>query len=361
MEPRERYKKDLEKEGFHYDADQEAAVEQTQRLYDVLLSSPVESVGFWGRIKRRKQKPIRGLYFWGSVGRGKTYLMDSFHYCLPFTEKRRVHFHHFMQDIHDVLKTLPKSPDPLPIVAKKIAESTRVLCLDEFHVHDIADAILMAGLLQALFDNGVTLVMTSNVAIDDLYKNGLQRELFLHAIELLKVNTQEVCLANGTDYRCAALEKSGTYHIVQDIDSEQILTPHFQAISPIPGTQNEVLLINHRSINSIALADDVGWFHFSALCDVPLSAPDYIEIAKRFHTVLISDVPIMGEGQDDMAKRFIHLIDALYDHGVKIIVTAHSEPASLYRGRLLAFAFERTVSRLLEMGSKKYLQLSHRY
>ena len=359
MTPRERYQIDLQKDGFIADPQQEKAVGFTQQLYHELIARDAYQPGLFDRLLKREPADIKGLYFWGGSGRGKTYLMDCFYECLPFQRKHRVHFHRFMLDIHEQLRSLPKSPNPLIIVANRIAEKVQVLCLDEFHVHDIADAMLMAGLLQALFDKGVTLVATSNIAIDDLYLNGLQRERFLHAIELLHQHTKEVELESGTDYRFSILEKSQCYYVATKEAGENIIAQQFDKLTPAPPKHNRAIEINSRNIRYKALADDVIWFDFNELCNTPRSANDYIQIAQSHHTVFISNIFHMSESHDNVAKRFVHLIDALYDHNVKLIAVAEAEPHHIYTGRRMAFAFERTVSRLSEMGSKNYLALPH--
>ena len=359
MTPKERYLLDQERLGFHADASQAQAVEHLQALYDRLLL-PVKPPGLFDKFLRRRPGAVEGLYIWGGVGRGKTYLMDTFYDALPLDAKQRLHFHRFMKQIHEALQVLPKTPDPLPRVAAKVAEEVRVLCLDEFHVHDIGDAMLLAGFLEALFAEGVTLVTTSNIPPDQLYRNGLQRERFLPAIELIKKHTVELHLDGGRDYRAELLERSGTYHIATGPESEQILQKQYARL--VAGAEGEQgpLEINHRQIATVARADDVVWFDFPAICATPRSAADYLEIARMFHTVLIADVPVLDEATDDVAKRFIHLIDALYDHHVKVILTAATAAADLYQGQRHAFTFQRTISRLQEMASERYLAEAHR-
>ncbi len=357
MGPIDKFHEKLKLQNFKYDAAQEQAVQLIQQLYDELLATPQIKPRWWHKIVKKDCRPVRGLYFWGGVGRGKTFLMDCFFEVLPFKNKRRIHFHRFMLDIHQQLRELPKTPNPLPLVAKKISNNVRVLCLDEFHVHDITDAMLLTGLFKSLFEYGVTLFATSNVKINDLYKNGLQRDLFLPTIDYLNCNTEEFELRSSEDFRLLQLEKSGTYHI--DSAAKNIMTEHFNALAPSNRSNLASITINHRSMAIIALANDVVWFNFESICMQAHAAPDYLEIAQMFHTVLISDIPVLTESEDDAAKRFIHLIDALYDHKVKLVVSAEVMPFELYTGKRLKFAFERTVSRLTEMASKKYLALPH--
>ncbi len=355
--PIELFHEKLKLQNFKHDSAQERAVQQIQKLYDDILSRPQIRPTWWRKILNQDTTPVCGLYFWGGVGRGKTFLMDCFFEVLPIQNKRRIHFHRFMLEIHEQLRDLPKTPNPLPIVAKMIADEVRVLCLDEFHVHDITDAMLLTGLFKSLFENGVTLFATSNVKINDLYKNGLQRELFLPTIDYLNKNTKEFELLANEDFRLLQLEKSGTYHI--DGDLKKIMTEHFRNLAPASSSYGEDIIINHRKIATVALANDVVWFEFSSICMQAHAAPDYLEIAQTFHTVLISDVPVLTESEDDAAKRFIHLIDALYDHKVKLVVTTSVLPIELYTGKRLKFAFERTISRLTEMASNKYLAMPH--
>lgn len=358
--PQERYRSDLERNGFVYDPQQAAAVEQTQRLYEELIVANEQRPGLLARLFDRRPKPVRGMYIWGGTGRGKTYLMDCFYDCLPFRNKHRVHYHRFMIDIHARLRNLPRSPDPLVVIANEIADQLKVLCLDEFHVHDIADAMLLGGLLRALFDKGVTLVATSNIPIDDLYKNGLQRERFMFAIELLKQYTHEVDLQQGTDYRFRLLEASQKFYVAGPEEGDKLIAAAIEQMAPDTLKHDRQLTVNKRSIAYRALADDVIWFDFNALCNTPRSANDYIQIAQQFHTIYISNIFRMSEAHDSIAKRFVHLIDALYDHNVKLVAAAEVPPAELYAGGRIAFAFERAISRIAEMGSANYLALPHR-
>ncbi len=348
----------FDKPGFSPDAAQQQAIARFQQLYQA-LNSEQPKTGLIGRLLKRKPDAINGLYIWGGVGRGKTYLMDHFFEALPFTEKRRMHFHRFMQEIHNELTTLPKSPDPLAIIAKRLADKTRLLCLDEFHVQDIGDAMLLAGFLKTIFENGVTLVTTSNIPADELYKNGLQRERFLAAIELIKQHTEELHLDGDKDYRTELLERTGTYHLSNN-NTETLMKQQFQSLAPDNITMAATIHINKRDINAVAMSDDVVWFDFSAICETPRSASDYLEIARDYHTVMISSTPILSEAKDDVAQRFIHLVDALYDHSVKTIISADCRPSELYSGKRHAFAFRRTISRLQEMASEVYLSKAHR-
>ena len=360
LSPIERYRRDLAA-GMQVDAAQAQAMDYLQGIYLALKQSNTHKASWFGRLLSKKEERIRGLYLWGGVGRGKTYLMDTFYESVDMAQKRRVHFHHFIKEIHEQLSLLPKSPNPMSIIARRLAEQYRLLCLDEFFVDDIADAMLLVGLLPDLFKQGVVLVTTSNIEADELYKNGLQRLHFLKVIEELKQHTYVLKLGGGTDYRLKLLERAGTYHQIQDArQSEALLLKQFQQLVPEHERIANHVEINHRNIETKALSLDQVWFDFAAICETPRSAADYVEIAREYHTVLIGLVPEMGEAKEDVAKRFMHLIDALYDHNVKLVITARVEPDELYTGRRIRDGFQRTASRLHEMGSQAYLCLPHR-
>jgi len=337
-----------------------------QQAADLLLSlhctlvrePPVEPRrGLLGHIRNRISgpvAPVRGLYFWGGVGRGKTYLMDWFMEDLELAGKRRIHFHHFMREVHDIMSRLPKQPDPLEVVADRLRAEARVLCLDEFLVTDITDAMLLHGLLKALFSRGVTLVTTANTAPDDLYRNGLQRQLFLPAIDLLKEHTQVFELDGGTDYRLRALAEEGVFFLDRE-DGERHLAEYFHRLTGGHEVGASDFQVNGRSFPVRGLGMDVAWFDFAALCGTMRSASDYIEIAREYHTVLLSGVPLLGQKQDDASRRFLHLVDEFYDQRVKLIMSAAAPVAQLYEGGMKDFAHERLISRLIEMQSREYL------
>ena len=366
LTPLECYYRDINQQGFNNDPAQKIAVEHTQRLYDQLnktVTTQNQDPSIFRSLFRRKKTTnnscVKGLYFWGGVGRGKTYLLDNFFNCLPLLEKDRIHFHRFMQSVHRELKSVKNTQDPLKIVANQIAGNVKVICLDEFHVSDITDAMLLGKLLQALFDNGVCLLATSNEHPDQLYMGGLQRERFLPAIELLKTNTEIVNVDNGIDYRFRVLEKAEIYHSPLDELSAEKLSTYFEQLSPESGTVGQEIEIEGRLIKTIKVADSIAWFDFTALCDGPRGAADYIEIARMYQTVLLSNVPVMEVNKDDQARRFITMIDEFYDRNVKLIITAEVKPECLYSGKRLAQSFKRTVSRLQEMGTKEYLARQH--
>lgn len=360
--PIDKYTSDLEQEEFNFDPAQKAAVMHMQKLFEALLEQSSKS-NFFQKIKSifkiQNNQQIKGLYFWGGVGRGKTYLVDSFYECLPFEDKVRIHFHRFMQNIHKELKSLDNVENPLIIIAQRLSEQTRILCFDEFHVSDITDAMLLGGLLEALFERGVVLVATSNQHPDQLYLGGLQRERFLPAIELIKENTDVVNLDSGVDYRLQFLDHAEIYHAPLDDMADAILEDDFNHISPDVGSRGESLEIEGRSIQTIRCGDGVVWFDFKALCDGPRGAADYIELARQYQTVLISNIPIMDDYENDILKRFITLVDEFYDRNVKLIITAASNPEGLYKGKRLIEPFKRTISRLEEMRTHDYLAKQH--
>ncbi len=369
MTPWDRYQADLAKPNFSHDPAQEAAVRALQDLYlrleDASASSQTAAQRGLGRLLQRLKPvepppPVRGLYLWGGVGRGKTYLMDTFYDCLPFADKQRMHFHRFMHMVHGRLKEIRDQQDPLRLVAREFAGSTRVLCFDEFFVSDITDAMLLGGLLDELFRRGLTLVATSNIPPKDLYRNGLQRERFLPAIRLLEQHTEVMNVDGGTDYRLRYLEQAEIFHAPLDEAAEEMLEEEFEQLSPEQGKRDTTIAIEGRRIPVRALADDVVWFDFAALCDGPRSQTDYMEVAREFHTVLLSGVPVLDVTMENQARRFISLVDEFYDRNVKLIITAAAEPENLYRGQRLRFEFERTVSRLLEMQSREYLGRAHK-
>jgi cell division protein ZapE len=364
--PLQRYEKDLQREEFVEDPAQRAVVEKLDALYHRLVAAE-EAVArrttlqrLWSTWRGRQPEAIRGLYLWGGVGRGKTYLVDNFHECLPFKRKLRVHFHRFMQRVHAELTELEGESDPLESIADRLAAETRVICFDEFFVSDITDAMILGGLMEALFSRGVTLVATSNIVPDELYRDGLQRQRFLPAIELVKRHTEVVNVDSGIDYRLRALEQAELYHHPLDEEANISLLRSFERLAPEPGRQWDRLLVNGRYFSSRWVADDVVWFEFSELCDSPRSQNDYIELARIYHAVLVGNVPRMGAESDDQARRFINLVDEFYDRNVKLILSAEVPIPELYGGGRLEFEFQRTVSRLQEMQSHEYLGRSHR-
>lgn len=362
--PWERYQQDLERPDFQRDSAQEDAVGRLQSLYDKLVDAESDRnkamTKLRLKLKKGKEEPIKGLYFWGGVGRGKTYLMDTFYESLPFERKMRVHFHRFMQRVHNELKALKGEKNPLQLVSKKFADETRVICFDEFFVSDIGDAMILATLMEGLFSRGVTLVCTSNIVPDGLYKDGLQRARFLPAIELVKKYTDVVNVDGGVDYRLRTLEQAELFHAPLDEAADVSLRTSFDALAVEAGKHSKTMEINGRKIPAQAHADDVVWFDFKDVCDGPRSQNDYIELARQFHAIIISNVPILGKEKDDQARRFINMVDEFYDRNVKVIMSAEAPITELYAGGRLGFEFERTESRLLEMQSREYLEAPHK-
>lgn len=365
MTPLERYQHDLDEGSLQPDAAQAEAVQRLQKVFDELVSATPKESGSLLKKLFKRQEPIaspKGLYFWGGVGRGKTYLMDAFYDSLPFEQKMRVHFHRFMQMAHRKLKELSGQKNPLQILAREMKADNRVICFDEFFVSDITDAMILGGLMGELFNLGVTLVATSNIVPDDLYKDGLQRQRFLPVIELLKQHTDVLNVDGGVDYRLRVLEQAEIYHYPLDAGANDSLMDSFMQLAPDLETitEGERVEIEGRSLTTVRCDDDIVWFEFSELCDGPRSQNDYIEIARLYHAVLLSNVPVLGGSKDDQARRFINLVDEFYDRNVKLIVSAEASIVELYSGGRLSFEFERTQSRLLEMQSHDYLARPHK-
>jgi cell division protein ZapE len=304
--------------------------------------------------------PLTGLYLWGGVGRGKTWLMDLFFESLPSGQARRLHFHRFMYDVHARLAQIRQQRSPLEHIAQALARATRVLCLDELQVSDIADAMILAGLFDGLFRRGVTLVATSNVPPAELYKDGLQRQRFLPAIGLLEHHLEVARLAGVIDYRLRQLTQAGIYLVSGAPDTGARLAALFAALADHHTQAGRVIEIEGRPIAVIRAAGGAVWFDFEALCAGPRSQNDYIEIAREYQSVIVSDVPALDAARDDEARRFIALIDELYDRNVNLIVSAVAPAAQLYRGERLREPFARTTSRLIEMQSEEYLAREHR-
>ncbi|MBL8503392.1 MAG: AFG1 family ATPase [Rhodocyclaceae bacterium] len=340
------------------DAAQQAAAERLQRLYDELVAFKHQR-----RSKLRKllvNPPLpRGTYLWGGVGRGKSLLMDCFFDTVPYQRKRRVHFHAFMREVHERLRALKNEEDPLLKVADRIARETRLMCFDEFHVSDIADAMILGRLMEALFERGVVFCLTSNYPPDGLYPNGLQRHNFLPTITLLKERLDVLEVDGGIDYRLRALEKVEVFHVPADAEGEAKMEAAFREISGGEGHRRPVNILE-RELPVERRAIGVIWFDFPTLCMGPRSQNDYLEIARRYHTVFLSGVPRMTREMANEARRFTWLVDVFYDHKVKLVMTADCEAAGLYREGPQSGEFQRTVSRLVEMRSRDYLGAQHR-
>ena len=361
MTPLQKYQQDLTRDDFQHDAAQEFAVKQLQRLFDDFVKRKPAAPSLWQRLRgiSVEATPLTGLYFWGGVGRGKTYLVDTFYECLPTTRKMRIHFHRFMHRVHEELKLLKGVSDPLEKVADKFKQETDILCFDEFFVSDITDAMILGTLMQALFARGITLVATSNIEPDGLYRNGLQRARFLPAIALIKQHTQVVNVDSGIDYRLRTLEKAEIYHYPLDSVADENLAQYFMALSVEPRQQQVQIEVANRKLQTRREADGIVWFDFSELCETARSQYDYMELSRCYHTVLMSGVKQMGRQNDDVARRFIALVDEFYERHVKLIVSAEVALEQLYADGILNFEFKRCISRLQEMQSRDYLARPH--
>jgi cell division protein ZapE len=349
--------------GFAPDAEQELAARELQRVHDGLHPETRGSRGLLGLLDRRRI--VRGVYLWGGVGRGKSFLMDSFFAYAALPRKKRIHFHRFMQEIHKALAAHQGQESPMALVARDIAAVADVLCLDEFHVTDITDAMLMRRLVEGLLAEGVVLLTTSNFAPDELYQHGLQRGQFLPAIELIKSRMTVVNVDAGTDYRLRELEKAGTYHTGADADRH--LDAAFGHIASESG-DDVPLDIEDRLIRVRRQAPGIAWFDFTELCAGPRGKPDYIELARRYHTVLVSGVPRFTAAAGDTLRRFVWLVDEFYDRRVKLMLAAAVPVGALvaaaadsdgFQAHLNASLKERLVSRLTEMQTRQYLAQPH--
>jgi cell division protein ZapE len=350
---------------LEFDAQQLDTAVRLDRLGAGLLESS-RSIGERVRAQLRwlpaptARAPLRGMYLWGGVGRGKTLLMDWFYESLRFPRRERSHFYRFMRQVHAELRSVKRRAQPLETVAERLAQRARIICLDEFFVADIADAMILAGLFQGLFRRGVTLVATSNTAPQDLYKDGLQRERFLPAIELLQSHVEAVHLDGGIDYRLRQLEQAPTYLDSRREETAAELRRRFAALAGDSAAGPRVLSIEDRGIAALAVGAGMAWFEFKELCEGPRSQDDYIDLARLYHTIFISNIPEFTATDEDAARRFIAAIDEFYDRGVKVVVSAAAAPAALYRGDRLQLEFQRAASRLVEMQTQHYLACQHR-
>lgn len=365
MTPLSLYQADQQKPHFFADAAQAEAIQYLQRLYLELQAqntSEKPKSGLMSRFFKReteKKTHIKGLYFYGGVGRGKTYLMDLFFHSLDTERKSRLHFHHFMLRVHKELGLLAGQKNPLVKIAKKFASETDLICFDEFFVDDITDAMILGGMFEALFAEGVVLVATSNIHPSDLYRNGLQRARFLPAIALIEKHCEIYNLDGGKDYRLDRLTQAEIYHYPLGRDAKVLLDNTFESLANGDKVYNEALIINGRDIETNAYSVDTLLIDCDSLCDGPRAVADYIELAIVYRTILLANVPQMNIQKNDMARRFIAMVDEFYNHHVVLIISAEVDVYNLYSGDKLAFEFQRCISRLLEMQSKEYLQKAH--
>lgn len=352
------YQQSLAKRGFVSDAAQWRAVERLQRLYDEWTAYKARRNTAWKRVLVKPPLP-KGVYLWGGVGRGKSFLMDSFYRCVPLVRKRRVHFHHFMREIHRELNEVKSTEDPIAEVAARVAKRYRLICFDEFHVSDIADAMILGRFLDRVMDRGVVFCMTSNYAPDQLYPNGLQRERFMPTIDLIMERMDVLEVDAGNDYRRRALEQVRVYHTPLDAASAAALEAIFASLKDVE-EETHPLDVEGREIPYRKRAGGLVWFDFAALCGGARSYTDYVDLTRRFHSVILSGIPRMSAQNSDSARRFTWLVDIFYDERVKLICSAETVPEQLYTtgpvGETASVEFARTVSRLTEMQSMDYLQ-----
>lgn len=352
------YQQSLEHRGFVSDAAQWRAVERLQRLYE-------EWTAYKARrdtaIKRLLVKPPlpKGVYLWGEVGRGKSFLMDAFYRCVPLVRKRRVHFHHFMREIHRELDALKGVEDPIAALAEQTRKRYRLICFDEFHVSDIADAMILGRYLEQVMERGVEFVMTSNYHPDRLYYNGLQRDRFLPAIGVIKSRLDVIEVDNGVDYRRRAMEQVQVYHSPLGAEADRALESVFASLADVV-EERQPLDVEGREIPYVRRAGGLVWFDFQALCGGPRSYADYVDLAVRFHTVILSNIPRMGPANADAARRFTWLVDVFYDSRLKLLCSAETVPEALFAdggdAKTAAAEFARAVSRLIEMQGAQYLR-----
>jgi cell division protein ZapE len=355
----QRFESLLAEHGFTPDAAQRYAADRLDDLASRLVDSGRRPTpAFWNRWWKGPAVATRGIYLWGGVGRGKTMLVDLFA-ATTGARIQRLHFHHFMQAVHGRLKTLRQSAreNPLATVAREFASQISVLCLDELYVSDIADAMILGTLFDAMSTHGITLVITSNVPPSGLYPDGLQRNRFLPTIALLENLTEVIEVEAGIDYRLRRLQKAPLYTLETD-NSDERPAQRFRELAMSVGSGSGSIDVEGRQISYRQRHAGVIWFDFDALCRGPRGTDDYIAIAHQFHTVIVSGIPVLT-GDDNAARRFIAFVDECYDRGVKLVLSAEAPIETLYQGEKLAFEYRRAQSRLTEMQSLDYLQLPH--
>jgi cell division protein ZapE len=347
---------------FVHDAAQAAAIDELDVLWHQLVDFKSRRNQFLGRSLLSPEVP-KGLYLWGGVGRGKTFLMDAFYACLPYRRKRRIHFHNFMAEVHHEMKALAGEADPLMALADSIERSARVLCLDEFHVDDIADAMILGRLVAALLERGVVLMTTSNFPPDGLYADGLQRQNFLPAIELLKRELKVMHIESGSDYRLRAMTREPLFLVSNNNEGDAVNEARMAALfDKIAGqTRHDVphVEVLGRKIPVKRIAHNVVWFDFSALCGGAHAQEDYLEIALRYPTVFVSHIPQLTDELAAEARRFTWLIDVFYDNHVRLVASAKVALEDVYAKEMSHGEATRIASRLAEMQAQHYLQQMH--
>ena len=369
LSPASRYQQALAEGSYQPDEVQREAVMRLDTIWQALTTEtqPENTTGLFARFGKllgkrdvaASREPVRGLYMWGGVGRGKTWLMDMFFHSLPGERKLRLHFHRFMLRVHEELAQNQGHSDPLEIVADGFKAETDVLCFDEFFVSDITDAMLLGTLMKALFARGITLVATSNIPPDDLYRNGLQRARFLPAIEAVKRYCDVMNVDAGIDYRLRTLTQAHLWLSPLNSESAQQMEKLYAALAGTKREGGPVLEINHRPLTTLGTANQTLAVDFTTLCVDARSQHDYIALSRQFHTVMLFNVPVMTTLMENEARRFIALVDEFYERHVKLVVSANAELFDIYQGERLRFEFQRCLSRLQEMQSEEYLRLSH--
>ena len=355
--PLEKYTQAIESGQFMPDEAQAQAVQELDRVWTELFTRYKSTKTAFRRFRR--QTSPKGVYMWGGVGRGKTWLMDQFYDSIPFRRKTRLHFHHFMQQVHKELNKLSGQRNPLELVADQIYKNAVVICFDEFFVSNVTDAMILSDLFQKLFERGVTLVATSNIAPEGLYKNGIHRDRFLPTIALVQQHCAVLNVDAGVDYRLRVLKQAQLFKHPLRADAHAWMNERFQALTHTQMSCNTPIIINSRVVETLGHTEDVLWCEFSELCFKPRSPADFIEIANIYNTVLVSNVPHLTDFLSEGTRRFIYLVDEFYDRGVKLLLTSEDSIVELYQGERLAFEIERTRSRLLEMQSDEYLHSEH--
>lgn len=364
------YQQALDAGEYQADEVQHQAMSRLDAIYQQLQQSPnVEMTGGGLRDKLsrwlgknsapERQRPVQGLYMWGGVGRGKTWLMDMFFHSLPGDRKLRLHFHRFMLRVHEELTALQGQENPLDIVADGFKAQADVLCFDEFFVSDITDAMLLATLLKALFARGITLVATSNIPPDDLYRNGLQRARFLPAIDLINEYCDVMNVDAGIDYRLRTLTQAHLYLTPLNAQTQQTLDQIFIKLAGKVGEDSPVLQVNHRPLQAIRAVEGVLAVDFHTLCEEARSQLDYIALSRLYHSVMLYNVRVMGPLNESTARRFLALVDEFYERHVKLVIAAEAPMFEIYQGERLKFEYQRCLSRLQEMQSEEYLKLPH--
>lgn len=368
--PLSRYQQALDAGEYQSDPVQRQAVTQLDNIHQALLQasvSPAKSKGLYSKFgrwlgkseKTAQQRPVQGLYMWGGVGRGKTWLMDLFFHSLPGDRKLRLHFHRFMLRVHEELTELQGHENPLERVADGFKAETDVLCFDEFFVSDITDAMLLATLLQALFARGITLVATSNILPENLYRNGLQRARFLPAIDLINQYCDVINVDAGIDYRLRTLTQAHLYLTPLNQQTQETMDHIFIKLAGKTGEEAPILQINHRPLPALRAADGILAVDFHTLCEEARSQLDYIALSRLYHSVMLYNVRVMGPLKENTARRFLALVDEFYERHVKLVIAAEVPMFDIYQGERLKFEFQRCLSRLQEMQSEAYLKLSH--